>query len=99
MLRHKFSVKYIKRPWKPYLLIADREKLTDSKIKYYTRGYKKIVSGDSTTVRPKNDLQPPKKQFLHVLFFYNIDSLSLCYNENQEHVGSVDFWPWQTYCY
>lgn len=69
-MRHNFSVKYIKRHWKPYLLIADGEKLMDLKIKYYTGGYKEIVSGDSTTVRLKNNLQPQRNNFYMYFFFF-----------------------------
>lgn len=71
----------------------------DSKIKYYTRDYKEIVSGDTITVNWKTTCNPQRNNFYMFFFFNNIDSLSLCYNENQEHIGSVDFRPWQTYCY
>ena len=48
--RKKFSVKYIKRAWKPCLLTGEKKQLMNWKIDDNTRAYRKIVSGDSIAV-------------------------------------------------
>ena len=62
-------------------LIADGEYMMDWKTKKNIQEIKKEVLLETITVRLKNNLQSPSKWFLHVIF-YNIDSLSLCYQEN-----------------